>query len=266
MAILNISVFSKILGLHTKVRVILPTPLNVPQKKEIPFYQKNKKYQTLYLLHGATGDETVWTRYTNIEWWAQEHCLAVVMPAANNSFYCNMYHGADYLKYFSEELPEIMEGLFPLSKKREHRFIAGNSMGGFGAMRIALEKPNYFGRCCALSAALDFDRMFSGIEPSPHLSENAFGGNENYWKGKDDIRDLFERRKDQSYCFPKIYASCGTEDMLLPLNQEHFRRLKTIGYDVTYSESAGTHNWVYWNDEIQRVLEWLPLENTLVDE
>lgn len=264
MALLEVSIYSEVLALHTHVKVILPTPLNGPKMAEIPYYDKNMRYQTLYLLHGATANETIWTRFTNIEWWAQEHCLAVVMPAANNSFYCNMAHGADYLKFYTEELPVMMEGLFPLSGKREDRFIAGNSMGGYGALRIALEKPEYFSHCCSMSAALDFEGMLSGKEPCPGLSENAFGGKEQFFGSDNDLLAIFVKRVKEGKKLPRFYACCGTEDSLLHVNREFAETLKSMKADICYREKPGNHNWIYWNEAIQDVISWLPLKNTLV--
>lgn len=263
MALLDVSIYSEVLALHTHVKVIIPTPLNLPQPA-VPFYEKDRRYQTLYLLHGATANETIWTRYTNIEWWAQEHCLAVVMPAANNSFYCNMAHGADYLKFYTEELPVMMEGLFPLSDRREDRFIAGNSMGGYGALRIALEKPDYFSCCCSMSAALDFEAMLSGKEPCPGLSENAFGDKESFQGSDNDLLAAFSRKAMEGVGLPKLYVCCGTEDGLLEANRNFVNALKAMKLDINYKESAGGHHWPYWNEAIQDILSWLPLKNTLI--
>ena len=124
--LLNCHFRSAVLRRNTSITVILPTP----EEESAPI-QKDMK--VLYLLHGLHGDETSWMRYTSIERYASESVIAVVMPGVGNSFYQDMAHGERFYTYMTEELPKFIEGLFPVSRKREDTYIAGLSMGGYGA-------------------------------------------------------------------------------------------------------------------------------------
>src|SRR5690606_7723267 len=102
------------------------------------------RHKTLWLLHGRSDDHTIWLRRTSIERYVAPLGLAVVMPNANLSFYNNMAWGARYGDFFENELPELARSFFPLSARREDNFIAGLSMGGYGAMRLALANPGRY--------------------------------------------------------------------------------------------------------------------------
>lgn len=95
----------------------------------------------LYLLHGLSDNHSCWLRRTAVDRYAEEYGIAVVMPEVQRSFYCDMAHGPAYFTYIADELPQICQRLFRLSDKREDTFIAGNSMGGYGALKAALSRP-----------------------------------------------------------------------------------------------------------------------------
>ena len=127
-------------------KTALPTPNG-------DLYQRLRQAGTpMVFLHGAYGDYSDWARLTGIERYAQAHKIAVVMPSADNSFYQDMYRGGKYLTYFTRELPDYIARLFPVSTKREDTFVAGLSMGGYGAVRVAFEMPERFGAAASLSA------------------------------------------------------------------------------------------------------------------
>ncbi len=100
------------------------------------------KFQTLYLLHGYSGDSTDYADFTGIVRYADDARIAVVMPSAYNGFYTDNPKGPRYWRYVSEELPQVCQSLFPLSTLREDNFVAGLSMGGHGAMKMAIMKPS----------------------------------------------------------------------------------------------------------------------------
>lgn len=266
MALFDIKLFSTVLQTQTDIRVIIPTPDNNPDSRTTPYYDRNKRYQVLYLLHGATGDCTVWTRYSNVERYAQQYKLAVVCASVGNSFYVDMAHGGKYMTFMTKELPAFISHMFPVSDRREDTFIAGISMGGFGTYRLALEEPERF--CCAasLSGALDviaMARMYAN-DPSGGLSdifepEDLKPGCDN------DLPALAGKRLAEGRILPKLYQCCGTEDFLHGLNVSVRDRLKEQNVDLTYEESQGVHDWEYWDTQIRRVLQWLPLAGTLVD-
>jgi S-formylglutathione hydrolase FrmB len=121
MAFFQTSYKSTALNIECGFNVILP---NEPKSKTLP---------CLWLLHGLSDDHTFWQRYSAIERHAREWQVGVVMPAVNRSFYTDMKAGGKYYTFMTEELPQAARAFFPLSTKRADNFVAGLSMGGYGA-------------------------------------------------------------------------------------------------------------------------------------
>ena len=128
----------------------------------------------LYLLHGLSDDHTAWLRYTSVERYAAAAGLAVVMPAVNRSFYANEASGGRYWDYVAEELPQIVGNFFRVSQDPADTYVAGLSMGGYGAMKLALTHPDRFAAAATLSGALDLDELSSRPE-RVELFERIFG-------------------------------------------------------------------------------------------
>ena len=148
--------YSEVLGIQTAAYILLPQPQVAAQSgSPIP---------VLYLLHGLSDDHTLWLRQTRVEPYAPRSRLAVVMPAANRSFYMDMAHGAKYETFVSRELPSVIERNFPVCRKRSGRFIAGLSMGGYGALKFGLRAPETFSRVASLSGG--------GLK-LPHLGQKS---------------------------------------------------------------------------------------------
>ena len=157
MAFLQCNFYSQVLHSNVVIGVILPSPNSseVLSNGDSEYFHPGVLYQTLYLFHGAYGDYSDWMRFTSIERYAQQRKIAVVMPSVQNSFYQDMYLGERYLTYVTEELPRFVRTLFPLSVKREDTFTAGLSMGGYGALKVALTKPEQYACAASLSGAVD---------------------------------------------------------------------------------------------------------------
>ena len=224
-------------------------------------------YKTLYLLHGIFGNYTDWVSGTNIQRWAEEKDLAVVMPSGDNMFYLDHKESLNYYgEFIGRELVELTRRTFPLSRRREDTFIAGLSMGGYGAIRNGLKYHDTFGRIAGLSSAMIVDGLEMRTNDTPvtinrrDFAESIFG---DLTKVKDSDMNpkwLVEKLKKQQAEFPKMYLSCGTEDSLLEANREMRDYLKDAGVDVTYEEGEGGHEWDFWNRYIKKVIDWLPLE------
>lgn len=140
----------------------------------------------LYLLHGLYGSEQDWFQYTRVMLWARAKGLAVFCPAGENGFYVNQADtGEAYMRYVGEELPAFTRRLFPLSSQREDTFIAGLSMGGYGALNAGLTYPETFGKVAALSAALRpwkrMDKPQGGCVQRPAYARALFGQDTEPW-------------------------------------------------------------------------------------
>ena len=252
MALIQVNFVSAALQRTVPLQVILPVDKLTPDGK-LP---KEKKFKTLYLLHGFLGNYTDWVSGTRIQRWAEERDLAVVMPAGENSFYLDRpgFH-TDYGKWIGQELVQITRRMFPLSDKREDTFIGGLSMGGFGAMRNGLKYNDTFSRIVSLSPAL---HLFDG-EPGPVAG--LLGKQEEQWEEivTSDVnpRWLLENLKGEK---PGVYLACGKQDELLPGSQLFRKLLTENGYELSYTEDEGKHDWDYWDRHIKLALDWLPLD------
>jgi putative tributyrin esterase len=247
--------FSQTLGIQTAAYVLMPEAESLRETGGRPL-------PTLYLLHGLSDDHTAWLRNTCVQQYARDYRLAVVMPAVNRSFYTDMAHGAKYWTFVSEELPAVMESCFPLSKKREERFAAGLSMGGYGAMKLGLALPDRYAAVASLSGALMVQLEFeSAIRQEPDWARqlnDVFGSVEAFLKGDDNLTVLADRLAPQDA--PRLYAACGTADFIYPQNQA-FISLYGAKFGIRYdTEEGAAHTWDFWDREIKKVLAWLPLE------
>lgn len=260
MALFQCSFFSKSLMRTVPIQVVLPTD------KQLPDGEPPKgPFKTLYLLHGIFGDQTDWVCGTRVQSWAQDRNLAVVMPAGDNSFYVDQPKASAYYgRFIGQELVDFTRRTFPLSDKREDTFIGGLSMGGFGAIVNGLQNPGTFGAVCALSSALILDSMMTHTEYTDFLMtnkgyyESVFGDLSQVRGGVNDYDALAEKVAPLAEK-PRFYMACGTEDGLITVNRQFRDHLVKLGYDVTYVEGPGIHDWYFWDEYILKVLEWLPL-------
>ncbi|MGF7142326.1 putative tributyrin esterase [Anaerotaenia torta] len=258
MALLHVNFFSEVLGMNMNMDVILPQRTRGQIGMEGS--RRDGKYPVLYLLHGMSDDHTIWQRRTSIERYVSEMGIAVVMPAVHLSFYTDMKFGLKYWTFISQELPGICREFFPnISDRREDTFAAGLSMGGYGALKLGLCAPETFGAVACLSGALDMvGGLRSGqMDNHKELFLNIFGSPEELENSENDLMAAAGRLKESKKPLPKVYIWCGTEDFLYEQNRAAKKRLEELGYDLTYEESPGDHQWKYWDEKIQRVLEWL---------
>ena len=217
--------------------------------------------KTLYLLHGMSDDHTIWLRRTSIERYASAKGLAVVMPAADLSFYTNMAYGERYWDFISSELPALCRSLFPqMSPRREDTFGAGLSMGGYGALKCGLRAADTFSYAAGLSSCADMAGLIRrGDLAAKTFWRDIFG---DLKKLPGSFNDLFAAARDLAKAGEpevKFYMWCGTEDGLYPDNVKFKDHMLSLGLPLTWEESPGTHAWQYWDEKIQTVLDWLPL-------
>ena len=262
MARIQCDFFSDALGTSVTINVILPQP--TPDQRTAP-----RTYPVLWLLHGLLDDHTTWLRQTSIERYVEPLQLAVVMPAAGRSFYTDMAHGYRYWTFVSEELPELARAWFPLSPRREENFVAGLSMGGYGAFKLAFRHPERYAAAASLSGALrHFDQEAAAGATVEWIDEltNVFGDLANFPTSEENVYYLATQLAASGAPSPLFYQCCGIDDFLYADNQQFKRHAATLGLPLTYAEGPGEHNWAYWDQQIQQVLAWLPLQAAGGDE
>lgn len=246
MAWIQASYFSDALEMCVNCNVLLP--VSDYNRKDLP------RRKTLWLLHGAFGNCDDWMRRTSIERYAQKLNLAVVMPSAQLSSYMDMQHGGRFYTYISQDLPGKMRAMFPLSDKREDNYIAGLSMGGFGAMMLGMANPDTYSAIGCLSSGIDY---VGGILP-----DRTVLGRVAYMQGYRDVRGnalLIARGEAPKV---RVFMAVGQQDELLPaarVGQDFFRAFPPSAFDFTWQEGPGGHTWEFWDEYIQHFLLWLNL-------
>jgi len=265
MAQLQVNFFSKTLMRQVAITAIVPVDKFIFASDDAAL--EKKPFKTLYLLHGIFGNCTDWMSCTRIQEWATDRNLAVIMPSGDNNFYVdNPAKGDFYGEFIGRELVEFTRDLLPLSTKREDTFIAGLSMGGFGAVRNGLKYHETFGYVAGLSSAFVLENAVVATNDDPlffrrrTFYEAVFGNLDTLLESdmnpKTIIRDLVEKKAS----IPELYLSCGTEDFLLEANRDFHKYLNDQTVVHTYVEGPGDHNWDYWGEYIVKVMDWLPLD------
>lgn len=234
---------SACLGRDAEVRVLLPNRESYPAGHRFP---------TLYLLHGLTNSSDSWICRTALEQYCEGHEIAVVMPTAGRSFYCDMKYGDAWYTHVAQEIPTFCESLLPLVPDPAHRYIAGNSMGGYGAYKIALKNPGKFAKAAAFSGVMDINGM---IRDFPEYARDwllCFGGN--HAPEEEDLFFLIRKAKQ----LPQLYQYCGTADFLAEGNRafSELCRERKIPLETVWEEDA-FHEWTFWDAQFPAVLKWL---------
>ena len=259
--ILNrVNFFSKTLLNHVDVDILIPT---LPDNDCLhatydAIYQPGRRWPCLYLLHGALDDHSCWLRHTAIERLAEAAGMAVVMPSGQNGFYTKARYGLDYFTFVTEELPQMVCSTFPISGRREDTYIAGPSMGGYGATKCALRCPQQY------AAFADFSGAVDPIELEPKMKAMGFGffrydliwgGVENLKNTEDDVFYLAQLHKDAPVK-PDCHIYCGLEDTAnYGMNVRLAETLRNNGFSVAFTDGHGLHDWVYWDQCIADFLQ-----------
>ena len=209
--------------------------------------------KVLYLLHGLSDDDSVWSRNANVERYAAPYPLLVVMPDVERSFYTDMAYGGKFYTYLTQELPEWIENMFCVSAKREDTFLAGLSMGGYGAVKIALRNPERYAGAASLSGVLDIKKCVEDQNLSClNEFEAIFGKHYDLTNSMENPMFLLDQIGPVK---PKILQYCGTEDYLYDCNQTFRKKIEGLGFDYTYHEESGGHEWNFWDRNIKRAID-----------
>ncbi len=263
MALIQMSILSRSLMRTVPVTVVLPTD------KMMDFTDPllpEKKFPTLYLLHGIIGSTLDWVSGTRIERYATDHDLCVVMPSGDNSFYLDRPGASqNYGLFVGQELVEQTRRMFPLSRERKDTFIGGLSMGGFGALRNGLKYHDTFGAIIALSGAIEIDDFSTRDNRSDlfmqkrSFVEECFGDLEKAPESDKNPHWLVDTLVAEKASFPDLYIACGDEDGLLPANQKFVDHLNAQNVPNTFEIGPGAHEWDFWDTYILKAIEWLPI-------
>lgn len=227
--------FSPALGMHTAANVLLPE-----SKLEGPF-------AVMYLLHGLSDDHTIWMRRTSIERYVEGLPLIVVMPDGGRGFYTDAVDGFAYEKATMEDLAGMIRKFLPV---RDKWCVTGLSMGGYGAVRLALRFPKTFVSAAAHSGAMDFGHWPELREGTPDEFRRILG--DSPAGGVNDLYTLASGLKKADR--PKLRIDCGVDDFLIEANRSFDAHLTSLGYSHEYREFPGSHQWSYWDEHVQEAI------------
>ena len=248
MALIRIDHVPQTSKVNLPLNIIIPDP---GQMKDIPVRDR----KVLYLLHGLSDDASAWQRYSSIETYAVHYGLVVVMPSVSRSFYIDQPNGQDYFTYLAEELPQYLSDVFNLTPTRKNTVIAGNSMGGYGAFKLAFKYPERFFAAASFSGFLSL--AFIQANPDdPRIPEfeTLFGDLQKLAGSDLDPVSWFKKATQNPAELPRLFLSCGKKDDLYPLNRMVYSALQQMKIPVDYHEEDAKHDWYFWDKEIQRFL------------
>lgn len=254
MALIHCDFFSEVLGLSMSMNAILPQDTR-HQVGMVGRTLPGKK-PCLYLLHGLSDDHTTWIRRTAIERYVAGRGIAVVMPAAHKSRYADLTSGERYWEYISDEVPRLARLFFNLSDKREDNLVAGLSMGGHGAFKLALNFPERYAAAASLSGTLVTHWEHLTPKRSQYF-ERCYGSERLFKKSVSDLPWQLKKLAQTPGPRPRLYQACGSDDPARPNNREFRELSKQLGIDLTYEEGPGGHEWSYWDTQIQKAIDWM---------
>ena len=248
---LSCTISSVSLRKRVPLEVILPS-------EQLP---ESGKFPVVWLLHGLSDNCSSWTELSSISRYAREEGFAVVMPDGGRSFYADMASGPKYWTFISEELPKVCRSIFPLSERREDNFVAGLSMGGYGALKLALNFPGRFAGVAAFSAVADIRKWIDDVVIKDaglnFEMKMIFKSKEDILRQNSDVMELVSRRAAEKVELPALFHACGSEDFLIEYNRSFRDKVKECGFEnYTYLEEPGAHNWEFWDRNIQRALKF----------
>lgn len=245
---------SKLMAREMPYRVILP--VNYKNSNEKTFYS------TIYLLHGLTGHFDNWADKTKLADYAEKYNYIIVMPEGDNGWYSDSASVPNdrYESYIVKELIPEIDKKFRTVADRQHRAVAGLSMGGYGAVKFGLKYAEMFSLTGSFSGALGAATLTekevgtTGTIAASILS--VYGIAKSQTRQANDIFQIIkEISPDKIKSLPFIYLDCGTEDFLYQNNRDFANLLQEKKIPHEFRELPGGHNWMFWDSQIQEFLE-----------
>jgi len=276
MALININYYSTVLGMNTNAVVSMPQKCDTFLSKG-PRKTEDGGIPVLWLLHGMGDDCTGWVRFTSIEKYAEARGIAVVIPEVSSlCFYADMPKGLPYLTFITKEFPQFIREIFPtLSENPKYNFIAGCSMGGYGALKVALINPERYSAVGCFSSGNFCDLELPPVEYAPDfmkpiyvVPEVAFGVPT--FKDSEgtcnDLRCLYEKNKGKR--LPKIYQYAGTNDWLIHASDKlaDYLRQRSAEGSYIYEKWDGEHNWKFWDEALPKFLDSCGMKSLFTSE
>jgi S-formylglutathione hydrolase FrmB len=224
-------------------------------------YENGGRFSVLYLLHGIYGDYKNWDTRTGLENYARNLHLLIVMPDANDSWYTNSATvlADKFDDYVAKDLIAEIDKKYRTIHDRHGRAIAGLSMGGYGAVKLAVQYPELFAFAGSLGGAFNAPQNLDSQRPEfrAKLLE-VFGNEGSRTRAENDIFLLLNTPHQVPY--PYFYVACGTADFFLVTNRALAQQLSSRNLAYEYHETAGGHTWEYWDGALMPLLKAIELK------
>lgn len=241
MTINHMTFYSEQLRMMTSINVIIPD-------------HPNGTGNVLLLLHGLGDDENAWLAQTNIIDYASREQITIIMPNGSRSYYTNEVQGPKYFDFVGREVLQRCQKWFNLPTDRTHTFVAGISMGGFGALKLGLVYPETFCKIFALSAMPDIIASWQANPARDSWYQRLFGSPDQITNSINDIGYLI---KQQQYNTPAIWQFCGRDDPFFEMNVQLAQQIKNQQIHHDFVTVSGGHEWLLWDKAIEMVLKMI---------
>lgn len=246
---------SKLMGREMPYRVIYP--FSYKNRKEI-----SKRYPVIYLLHGLTGHFDNWTDKAKLAVYAKNYDYIIVTPEGADGWYTDSASATNdkYESYIIQELIPEIDGKFRTLSDREHRAVAGLSMGGYGALKFGLKYPDKFVVAGSFSGALGAaswsdKTLGNNWKALTDSIMSVYGAEGSPTRAANDIYKIVrEMTPEKAKTLPFLYVDCGTEDFLIQQNRDFGTLLIEKKIPHEFRQLPGKHDWVYWNSQVQEFL------------
>jgi putative tributyrin esterase len=230
-----------------RVRIVsipgsLPAARNAVVVLPTGYHESLRRYPVLYLLHGHDGGHRNWLDRTNLLAHTARLPLIVVLPDAGNSWYTNSFArpAEKFEEYVAREIPAFIDQNFRTLTYREARYVAGLSMGGYGALKLGLKYPGRFSLAGSFSAS-----PLAAANTGSQTLMDAFGPEGSAARTENDLVALAGAASVADA--PYFYIDIGIADRLVGGNRTLVQAMQARGLAYEYHEVPGAHTWEFWD-------------------
>lgn len=232
----TVNTFSTSMNKTIKAVVILPDA-----------YNKQQRFPTVYLLHGYGGNYADYIKKVPaIKAYADQYKMIIVCADGSSSWYLDSPEDAKwkYETYVAKELVNWMDEHYRTIADQKHRGITGLSMGGHGALSIAIKHQDIFGAAGSMSGGLDLRPFPANWEISKRLG--PYAKYPERWT-KNSVIELIPLLSSNQLA---LIIDCGKDDFFYEVNKAFHEKLLYNHIPHDFIIRPGVHNWVYWSNSI----------------
>lgn len=232
---------------------------------DLPATVGNEVKGVITLLHGLGNDPSDWFMMSAATRYAADNGYILVAPQADNSFYLDGAAGAPFYTTLTEELPAQLQRIFKIPADRDKNFIAGLSMGGYGALHTGLLHPERYAAIGSFSGVLDIVRMQKGAQQLPLMQPlfTSLFGFEQTVPPEADLFALLRRVAAlPAHAQPALFCSCGLQDNDVSRVLEQNLAFKAVADALplrcfSFNTWPGVHEWNFWDRSLAEFIGFI---------